>query len=97
MAILFPAALGAMYAHFFTTAIATKDFELRTRQDVALAVGVYNKLVVTMFGPRPRPAQHDSAEWAQWAKALQLARREVQSVGHQCGGAEAPRHRRPRA
>jgi hypothetical protein len=50
MGILFPAALGAMYANFFNKAITTKDFELRTRQDVALAAGVYNKLVVTMSG-----------------------------------------------
>eukprot|EP00966_Prymnesium_polylepis_P197636 4579920-Prymnesium_polylepis.1 len=50
MAIMFPAALGAMYAHYFNKAIATKNVTLRTQQDEALAAGVYNKLVATMAG-----------------------------------------------
>ena len=50
MAIMFPAALGAMYAHYFNTAIAAKDFTLHTQQDEALAAGIYNKLVTTMAG-----------------------------------------------
>ena len=33
MAIMFPAALGAMYAHYFNTAIAAKDFTLHTQHD----------------------------------------------------------------
>eukprot|EP00966_Prymnesium_polylepis_P074866 1736673-Prymnesium_polylepis.1 len=36
-----------------------------------------------------------TAIWAQWAQVLLLARHEVQPVGHERGGAEAPRHRRP--
>jgi hypothetical protein len=40
MAIMFPAALGAMYAHYFNTAIAAKDFTLHTQQDEALAAGM---------------------------------------------------------
>ena len=48
MAITFPAALGAMYAHYFHTAIDAKDFELHTAQHKALAEGIYNKLVATM-------------------------------------------------
>jgi hypothetical protein len=50
MAIMFPAALGAMYAHYFNTAIATKNFTPRTQQEKALAAGVNNKLVATMAG-----------------------------------------------
>ena len=48
MAITFPAALGAMYAHYFHTAIDGKDFDLHTAQHKALAEGIYNKLVATM-------------------------------------------------
>eukprot|EP00966_Prymnesium_polylepis_P050215 1162316-Prymnesium_polylepis.1 len=50
MAIMFPAALGAMYAHYFNMAIATKHFTLRKQQDEALAAGIYNKLITTMAG-----------------------------------------------
>ena len=48
MAITFPAALGAMYAHYFHTAIDAKDFEMHSAQHKALAEGIYNKLVATM-------------------------------------------------
>eukprot|EP00966_Prymnesium_polylepis_P168730 3901680-Prymnesium_polylepis.1 len=51
MAIMSPVALGAIYAHYFNTAIATENFALHTQQDEALAAGVYNnKLVATMAG-----------------------------------------------
>ena len=48
MAITFPAAMGAMYAGYFNSVLASKDFEIRSAQQQALSEGIYNKLIATM-------------------------------------------------